>query len=158
MKAVIYTRYSSEFQNDSSTADQARNCRTYIETQHGWKVATHYKDEAISGSTMNRPGYQEMLAAWERGEFDALVVDKLSRFARNIEGQERALKRLTFYGLRVVAVNDGYDSADKGSKTQRQFKGVMNEAHNEEHDVLALNRSAGLISNALIRKVDRCGQ
>ena len=131
LRAAIYTRYSSDMQREASSEDQARNCRERI-ARDDWTLVTHYKDEGISGATTKRPDYQAMLAAAKRREFDVLVLDKLSRLARDLEEQEACCKRLTFAGIRIIAVNDGYDSAVKKSKTMRQFHGVMNEAHNDD--------------------------
>ena len=37
MKTATYARYSSAHQNESSIADQQRNCRTYAERE-GWNI------------------------------------------------------------------------------------------------------------------------
>lgn len=60
MRAALYARFSTDKQ--SSTADQLRVCRTIAE-RHGFEVVVEYSDEAISGGTANRPGYQQLLAA-----------------------------------------------------------------------------------------------
>jgi DNA invertase Pin-like site-specific DNA recombinase len=130
-RAAIYTRYSTDMQREASSEDQARNCRARID-QERWMLTVHYKDEAISGATNKRPGYQDMLAAAKRLDFEVLLVDKLSRFSRELIEQETALNRLTAAGIHVIAVNDGYDSKIKKSKTMRQFHGVMNEAYLED--------------------------
>lgn len=134
MKAAIYTRYSSNNQKESSTEDQARNCRTLIERE-GWALISHFKDEAVSGSTNKRPDYQAMLAAAKRREFDILIVDKLSRFSRDLIEQETACNALTDrrVGVRIIAVNDSYDSSIAKSKMMRQVKGMVNELHGEDH-------------------------
>jgi addiction module HigA family antidote len=40
---------------------------------------------------------------------------------------ERAIRRLEFSGMRIVATSDGYDSTSKARKVHRGFKGLMNE-------------------------------
>jgi DNA invertase Pin-like site-specific DNA recombinase len=47
-----------------------------------------------TGADSSRPQYQEMLGAAERGEFDILLVDDLSRLARDQVESERAIRRL----------------------------------------------------------------
>ena len=126
MRAAIYARYSSEMQRAASIEDQARNCRKRADSE-GWEIVTTFADEAITGSDNSRPQYQAMLAAAARKEFDVLLVDDLSRFARDSVEQERAIRRLEFQGLRIVAVSDGYDSTSKARKMHRGFKGLMNE-------------------------------
>ena len=53
MRAVIYARYSSDNQSDSSIEDQVRQCRRRIE-QEGWSLSEVYSDAAISGATTQR--------------------------------------------------------------------------------------------------------
>src|SRR5882757_4731568 len=122
VRAVIYTRYSSSQQRESSTEDQARNCRKRIESE-GWQLVQHFKDEAISGSTSTRPGYRNLLSAAERREFDVLLIDDLSRLSRDQVESERVIRRLEFRGIRLVAVADGYDSLSKSRKIQRSVRG-----------------------------------
>jgi site-specific DNA recombinase len=128
MKAVIYTRFSTSQQREASSEDQARNCRRKIEAE-GWELGKHYKDEGISGSTTERPGYQAMLKAAVAREFDVLVVDDLSRLSRDQVESERSIRRLEFGGVRIIAVSDGYDSQSKSRKVQRGVRGLMNEIY-----------------------------
>ena len=127
-RAAIYTRFSSDKQREASSEDQARNCRRRIETE-GWTLAEHFRDEAISGSVTNRPGYQAMLKAAAAGEFDVLIVDDLSRLSRDQVESERAIRRLEFKGMRIIGVSDGYDSTSKSRKVQRGVRGLMNELY-----------------------------
>lgn len=126
MRAVIYARYSSDRQRESSIDDQARNCTRHAERE-GWTVKQLYKDEAITGATSARAGYQKMLADALLGHFDILLVDDLSRLSRDKLEMERVLRKLAFDGLRIVGVSDGYDSASKGHKIHSGVKGLMNE-------------------------------
>ena len=57
MNVALYARYLSKNQKESSITDQFRNCEERA-TREGWPVTARYKDEAISGSTTERPGYQ----------------------------------------------------------------------------------------------------
>ena len=124
MKAVIYSRYSSDQQRATSIEDQQRNCRKRADSE-GWEIISSFADAAISGSDAKRPEYQRMLAA--AGEFQVLLIDDLSRFARDSVEQERAIRRLEFQGVRIIAVSDGYDSQSKARKIHRGMKGLMNE-------------------------------
>jgi len=126
IRAAFYGRYSSDMQRAASIDDQLRNCRQRAEAE-GWIITAEYADRGISGSDANRPEYRAMLEAADRRDFDVLLVDDLSRFARDSVEQERAIRRLEFRGLRIIAVSDGYDSTSKARKVQRGFKGLMNE-------------------------------
>src|SRR5690348_7228559 len=126
MKVAIYARYSSDAQRAASIEDQARNCRRRAEADR-WEIVATFADAAVSGSDSSRPEYQRMIAAAGRREFDVLLLDDLSRFARDSVEQERTIRRLEFGGVRIIAVSDGYDSQSKARKVHRGFKGLMNE-------------------------------
>jgi site-specific DNA recombinase len=126
MRTVTYARFSSDKQSDSSIEDQQRNCRRYAE-RNQLEIGQQFEDRAISGMSKNRPGFKAMLAAAERGEFDVLVVDDLSRFSRDDVEMKQTIRRLKFRGIRVIGASDGYDSFAKGEKIQSSMRGLMNE-------------------------------
>ncbi|MFO0389405.1 MAG: recombinase family protein [Alphaproteobacteria bacterium] len=128
MKTVIYARFSSDKQSESSIDDQVRNCTRYAE-RCGMTLATQFDDKAISGTSKNRPGFEAMLAAAERREFKVLLVDDLSRLSRDDVEMKQVIRRFKFQGLRIVGVSDGYDSATKGEKIQSTMRGLMNEMY-----------------------------
>ncbi len=74
MRAATYARYSTSGQREQSVEDQQRVCDALAE-RHGFTVVARFSDKAISGGTTARPGYQAMLAAARRGEFDAIVAE-----------------------------------------------------------------------------------
>jgi len=133
LRAAPYARYSSEQQRAASIDDQLRNCRRRAETE-GWVIVREFADKAISGADSSRPQYRDMLSAADRGEFDVLLVDDLSRLARDQVESERAIRRLEFLGIRIVAISDGYDSQTKIAtrKIQRTVKGLVNEMRLDE--------------------------
>ena len=73
MRAVIYSRYSTEMQRDASIEDQVRLCRARIE-QEGWEYLHAYTDRAVSGASALRPAYQRLIEDARRGEFEVVVV------------------------------------------------------------------------------------
>ena len=95
MKTAIYTRYSSDRQREASTQDQLRNCARRAQTE-GWTISAHFKDEGISGSRSDRPGYRALLESAKRHEFEVLLMDDLSRLSRDSTEGERTMRRLEF--------------------------------------------------------------
>ncbi|MEO0636982.1 MAG: recombinase family protein [Pseudomonadota bacterium] len=55
MRVAIYGRHSTDMQNPMSTQDQLRLCKEEAK-KHDWQVVAEYSDEAISGSSLHRPG------------------------------------------------------------------------------------------------------
>jgi site-specific DNA recombinase len=106
MKAALYARFSTDLQRATSIEDQFRNCRKRAEAE-GWTIVATFADAAMSGSDANRPQYRTMLEAAARHAFDVLIVDDLSRLTRDSVECERAIRRLEFSGIRIVATSDG---------------------------------------------------
>jgi site-specific DNA recombinase len=104
MKAALYARFSTDLQRATSIEDQFRNCRKRAEVE-GWTIVATFADAAMSGSDANRPQYRTMLEAAARREFDVLIVDDLSRLTRDSVECERAIRRLEFSGMRIVATS-----------------------------------------------------
>ena len=128
MKAVIYARYSTDKQSDSSIEDQARNCKRYAERQ-GLTVVQRYEDKAISGASKNRPGFEAMCAAANDEKFKVLLVDDLSRLSRDDIEMKQVIRRFKFQKIQIIGVSDGYDSETKGEKIQSSMRGLMNEMY-----------------------------
>jgi site-specific DNA recombinase len=55
MKTVLYARYSSDLQRETSIEDQVRECRRLAEQMH-WEVVGVFSDSALSGAIEARPG------------------------------------------------------------------------------------------------------
>jgi len=131
MPAASYARFSTDEQNPLSIADQDRVTAEYA-ARHGWEVAHRYADEGVSGAAIgNRPGFQAMVAAALRGEFDVLLVTDLSRLSRSAGDLNKTLDRLIFHGVRVIGVHSGYDSDRRGHKLQAGVEGIMGESFRE---------------------------
>lgn len=125
---ALYGRYSTDKQREASIDDQFRNCENHAKRE-GWKIVHRYADEAITGSTKDRPQYQAMLAAAEARQFDVLIVDDLSRLTRDDIETKQTLRRLKYWGIRLIGVSDGFDSDSKGHKIQASVRGMMNEIY-----------------------------
>ena len=92
-------------------------------------VVLKFADRAITGAVVARQQYQAMLAAAERGEFDVLLVDELSRLTRTRVETMQVVNRSRFWGKRIVGVTEGYDLGSKGEKIQSTMRGLMNELY-----------------------------
>ncbi|CAH1663456.1 hypothetical protein BOSEA31B_12548 [Hyphomicrobiales bacterium] len=106
MRTAIYARYSSENQRDASIEDQIELCRRYAAAQ-GWQVVSTFSDRAISGTTSQRPGYQDLLAEARRGKFDVIVVEALDRLSRKLSEIARLHDELQFTRIGLHAVSLG---------------------------------------------------
>lgn len=126
MRVAFYARFSSENQKDSSIQDQFRNCETRA-AREGWEIVARYADRAISGTTAARAQYQAMLADAEAKCFDIVLVDDFSRLSRDAVETEQVRRRLVHWGIRLIGISDGIDTAVKGHKLLSSMKGMMND-------------------------------
>lgn len=146
MRTRAYARYSSDNQRDASLDDQLRNCRNHCERQ-GWPMPTIYTDAATSGARNDRPGYLKMMRELEPG--DVLLVDDLSRLSRDSITTAKAVRRITFAGVRLIGVSDGVDTARKSHKADVGLRGLMSELYLDD---LAEKTHRGLTGRALAGK------
>ena len=113
MRYAAYIRISSEDQVGNFSMDaQERGIQTWVTGQGGLLVSI-YKDEAKSGRTADRPAFQQMRKDARNGKFDALVVHKFDRFARN-RTDALAIKSLLRYdyGVKVFSVTEPSEDSD----------------------------------------------
>ncbi|MDX6768763.1 MAG: recombinase family protein [Elusimicrobiota bacterium] len=123
-RAALYARVSSEGQaeKDLSIPAQLKALRDYA-TKRGWTVHAEYVDEAKSARSADRPKFQEMIATARQKEapFNAILVWKLSRFARNREDSIIYKKLLRKHGVEVVSINEQIDDSPSG----RLLEGII---------------------------------
>lgn len=87
-----------------------------------------YSDQEISGATNQRPGYQRLMGAANRHEFNAIIVEDQDRLWRDQAEMHAALKRLRFRGLKVISVVTGTNLTDKTGSIVAAIKGWQDEA------------------------------
>src|SRR5665213_306896 len=127
--AVIYARFSTDKQRETSVDDQAQVCRKRAE-ELGIVVTAVHADNGISGSTLvdSRPGGRALLADAIAARFDILILEGLDRLSRDRVEQETIVRRLEHRGLRIIGISDGYDtSSGKGRTLLRGMRGLINE-------------------------------
>lgn len=117
MNAVLYARVSSEKQaeKDLSISAQIKALRKYA-ADKGYDIVREFVDEAESARTANRPAFQEMvaLARSKTKPFDAVLVWKLSRFARNREDSVIYKSVLRKHGVQVISISERVDDSPAG--------------------------------------------
>jgi len=130
MRVAIYARYSSENQSEKSIDDQVRVCKNYIRANEMTVEDTHiYVDEAISGSIINRPGLSALERAAENKEFEAVVVDDLSRLSRSNHQMLTMVLKFNYLQVKIISVSDGIVTGDDNSKLGVQIRGLINELY-----------------------------
>jgi site-specific DNA recombinase len=128
MRTAIYARYSSENQRPESIDDQVSSCKR-LAAARGFTVddSLIFSDEATSGARADRKGLAGLIAASEAKRFEVVLVDDLSRLARDNYLMLSIMAELHFNGVRVVSVADGLDTGDEEAKLGIQIRGIFNE-------------------------------
>ncbi|MBU2935166.1 MULTISPECIES: recombinase family protein [Pacificibacter] len=106
LRVVTYARYSTDMQSDASIEDQQRICHRLI-ADRGWSATNDYSDAAISGASLQRPGYQNLLEDARNGLFDVVVAESLDRISRDQEHISGFFKQMQYRGIRIVTVSQG---------------------------------------------------
>ena len=124
MRFAAYIRISSEDQVGNYSIDaQKRAIQAWVAARNDILIKT-YTDEAYSGRSADRPAFKEMRRDAKRKIFDAIVVHKFDRFARN-RTESLAIKSLLRhdYGIKIYSVSE--PSEDANGAMGALIEGVM---------------------------------
>jgi site-specific DNA recombinase len=112
-KAVIYTRVSTNTQEDNySFPFQLEACRNYAQ-QHGMMVVAEFQETA-SGATLNRPDLEQARAIIRAGDATVLIAYNTDRLSRNL-GQLIYLKtEIKHHGGSLHYATRGESTNDAG--------------------------------------------
>ena len=103
---AIYARYSTDLQSESSIEDQFRLCRERAEHE-GWHIVQCYSDQAMSGTSILRPGIQALLEDIRAGRFTIILSESLDRLSRDQEDVAHLYKQARFAGVRIITLAEG---------------------------------------------------
>ena len=113
MRYAAYIRISSEEQVGNFSVDaQRRAVETWVRDRGG-KIVKLYIDEAETGKNADRTEFLNMRRDAKKHKFDALIVHKFDRFARN-RTDALAIKSLLRrdYGIKVFSVTEPSEDSD----------------------------------------------
>lgn len=93
----------------------------------GYTNIVTFVDDGVSGVTMDRPGFNEMMRQLEEGKASALFVKDLSRLGRNYIEVGRLMEEFfPEHDIRLVAVSDNIDTAE-GENELAPIRNLFNE-------------------------------
>lgn len=125
MKVVLYMRYSSDKQTEQSIEGQNRVCTAFCE-QQGYEIVGKYIDRATSAfkSTEKRTEFQRMMRDSDKLLWDAIVVYKLDRFARNRYDSATYKAKLKKNGIRVISATEPISEQPEGIILESLLEGM----------------------------------
>ena len=142
MKAIAYTRVSTQEQADSglSLEGQAARVQAFCVAK-GWELVDTVTDAGLSGATLDRPGLQKVLESVRRHEVDAVVVLKLDRLTRSVKDLGILLEAFDRAGVAFSSVTDSFDTSTANG---RLVLNVLGSVAQWERDIIAERTSDAL--------------
>lgn len=129
-KAALYMRLSKDDGTGESASinTQRSMLRSYAD-RNGFFIYGEYADDGYSGTTYDRPAWKRLLTDIEAEKVNLVITRDLSRLGRDyiLTGQYTEIY-FPAKGVRYIAVNDGYDSNNRGNDLA-PFQNIVNEMY-----------------------------
>ena len=127
--AFIYLRLSRDdnLEGESYSIGNQKKLLTKAAKDLGYSNIVTFIDDGVSGVTMNRPGFNDMMRQLEENRAAALLVKDLSRLGRNYIEVGRLMEEFfPEHDIRLVAVSDNIDT-DEGENEMAPIRNLFNE-------------------------------
>ena len=105
MRAAAYARFSTDRQQHNSIEYQLAEIYRYC-AEHGITIVATFTDEGETGTNTARSGFQSMLEAATRGDFDAVVIYDILRGSRDVGDWFTFRKQMLHRGITVLSTAD----------------------------------------------------
>ena len=127
--AFLYERLSRDdnLEGESYSIGNQKKLLAKVAKEKGYTNLVHFLDDGISGVTMDRPGFVEMICQLEQGNAAAVFVKDLSRLGRNyIEVGRLTVEFFPDHDIPLLAVSDNIDTAE-GENELAPIRNLFNE-------------------------------
>ena len=117
VRCAIYTRKSTEegLDQDFNSLDAQREAaQAYIhsQTHGGWTcLATRYDDGGYTGSNLDRPALQRLLADIQAKQIECVVTHRVDRLSRSLLDFAKLMAAFEQHGVAFVSVTQHFNSA-----------------------------------------------
>lgn len=124
MRTALYARYSAgPRQTDQSIEGQIRVCTDFCK-QKNLTIVEVYADRHISGKTDDRPEFQRLIADSKKHKFEAVVVYKTDRFARNKYDSAIYKRQLKMNGIKIFYAAEAIPDGPEGIILESLMEGL----------------------------------
>ncbi len=132
-KVGLYIRLSredGENKESESVSNQRKILQRYIK-ENNLEFVKEYVDDGVSGTTFNRPGFNELLQDIENKNINMVITKDLSRLGRDyIKTGEYIENYFPEKNIRYVAITDGIDTYINSTNNDiTPFKAIMNDMY-----------------------------
>ncbi len=143
-RVAIYYRVSTDRQDLDS---QTLAVETWLEQMAAEKKPSSvkvFKDEGISGSTLRRPGFQDMMQEAYENKFDTIICYRLDRFSRNATTAIKLLLDLDECGVGFISVTQPVLNLGHENPFRRTMLAAFAEIAEIERETIVTRVRAGL--------------
>ena len=135
--AADYLRLSIEDGDkaeSNSIGNQRELIHSFVAKRKDIHLVAEYVDDGYTGTNFERPGFQQMMEDIKAGKINCIIVKDLSRLGRNYIEMGKYLEQIfPMMGIRFIAINDNYDSANVESGDSDSivvpFKNLLNDSY-----------------------------
>jgi len=155
---ILYCRLSRDDGDgviESNSISNQKNILIDYAERNGFVPYEIAVDDGYSGTNYNRPGWQELMAKVENDEVSTIIVKNLDRMGRNYLQTGMYREMFAERGVRLIAVNDGVDTANGEGDDFLPFREIMAEfyARDTSKKLKAVFGSKGKSGKPLTNKV-----
>ena len=127
VRVFVALALAVNLEGESYSIGNQKKLLAKVAKEKGYTNLVHFLDDGISGVTMDRPGFVEMIRQLEQGKAAAVFVKDLSRLGRNyIEVGRLTEEFFPDHDIRLVAVSDNIDTAE-GENELAPIRNLFNE-------------------------------
>lgn len=127
---ALYCRLSQDdnLDGESNSISNQKEILLDYAKKHGHLHPQFFVDDGISGTTFNRPGFQEMQSLIEAGKVSTVIVKDLSRFGREhlLCGHYTEIVYPTL-GVNFIAIQENVDTTRGMGTEMMPFHNIFNE-------------------------------
>jgi DNA invertase Pin-like site-specific DNA recombinase len=141
-RVAIYTRISMTDKETDKVSIQAEQCEE-LAAKRGWEVVETFTDDGITASkeSIERPGFEDLLAGLEAKRFDKVVATEEERLARNVTDKQRLSVACIAATATWTTIRDGdvdpFEAAGEFMSTIRAAVGRMESRRKAERQAAA---------------------
>lgn len=133
IRIALYARKSKFTGKGESIENQISACKRYVEEhfpEGEWEIQV-YKDEGVSGKSLERPAMQRMLRDIEMNKIDILICYRLDRVSRNVRDFSNLIERLAEWHKEFISVKEAFDTRNPMGRAMMMISSVFSQLERE---------------------------
>jgi site-specific DNA recombinase len=145
LRVVTYRRISTNEENQPYSLEaQETSLGSFVASQLNYEFVGDYVDQQ-TGTNNKRPGLERMLADASQNKFDVVLIYRLDRLSRSVQGFMEILHHLEEQDVALRSATESFETMTPSGKMTAQMLSVFAEF---EHDVLMGRILAGFATKA----------